>query len=268
MNDENTIYDDEKTQYQNRDEEATQFYDPHKKTCEHQENRSTTGNARSNLKTKSRMWQRVASGVGTGVVLGAATTMFTSGTPVNNSATDGEESHPDWTDGKVPVAASVNDDMTFSEAFETACEDVGTGGVFEWHGYIYSTYTEDEWNNMTSEQRAEYGSHLKWNGTVSDNETVSNISPETVDVVSVDPEDQIEGEKVTVIDSESEVEVLGAFPVEELGIDGEEVVLVDIGGYYPEESVDLHESGANLDNMVGSDMDNYINDSNMYVYEG
>lgn len=55
-----------------------------------------------------------------------------------------------------PVAGSVSDDMSFEEAFAEARHEVGAGGVFSWHGQVYSTYTQREWEGMSDEQRHEY----------------------------------------------------------------------------------------------------------------
>lgn len=62
-------------------------------------------------------------------------------------------------DSSVPVA-HVSDDMSFGEAFASAHDQVGPGGVFVWHGQVYGTYTADEWNSMTPSEHAEYGSHV------------------------------------------------------------------------------------------------------------
>lgn len=184
MKDENTIYDDEKTLYQNRNDEVKPI-----------ENK------------KNVIWGKAMSGAATGVVLGAASTLLTSGTPPTSIEVHEEVPHPEWTDGEIQVATAVNDDMTFSEAFEAARAETGEGGVFEWHGYIYSTYTEDEWNNMTADERAEYGSHLNWVGDVT-----------------------ADKDEVPVVDSEQEVEVLGVNvdSPEGIDIDGEDVVVIDV----------------------------------------
>lgn len=62
-------------------------------------------------------------------------------------------------DNGIPVA-QVSDTMSFSDAFNSAHGQVGSGGVFVWHGQVYSTFTEDEWNCMTSVERREFGSHI------------------------------------------------------------------------------------------------------------
>ncbi len=51
--------------------------------------------------------------------------------------------------------AAVGDDMSFAEAFAEARAEVGPGGVFVWHGGVYSTFYAEEWNAMTpAEQQA------------------------------------------------------------------------------------------------------------------
>ena len=55
------------------------------------------------------------------------------------------------------LVADVNDDMSFNEAFNAAREEVGPGGVFYWHGGVYGTYSEDEWDDMTDEEKSDFG---------------------------------------------------------------------------------------------------------------
>lgn len=43
------------------------------------------------------------------------------------------------------------DALTFGEAFRSARESLGPGGVFEWHGNYYNTYTEEEYGRLTEE---------------------------------------------------------------------------------------------------------------------
>lgn len=50
----------------------------------------------------------------------------------------------------------VGSDLSFSEAFEAAREDVGPGGIFVWQGKVYSTYYAEEWEAMTPTERAEF----------------------------------------------------------------------------------------------------------------
>lgn len=44
----------------------------------------------------------------------------------------------------------------FNDAYAQARAQVGPGGVFEYNGKIYSTYTKEEWNDMSATERNEY----------------------------------------------------------------------------------------------------------------
>ena len=61
----------------------------------------------------------------------------------------------------IPVAHNVNDDMSFDEAFAAAHDEVGPGGVFEWHGNVYNTYTDEEWNALSPEEQDAYAQRVK-----------------------------------------------------------------------------------------------------------
>jgi len=43
-----------------------------------------------------------------------------------------------------PHSSAVNDEMSFSEAFASAREELGPGGVFSWHGQDYGTFYAEE----------------------------------------------------------------------------------------------------------------------------
>ena len=59
----------------------------------------------------------------------------------------------------IPIAYGVSDDMTFSEAFAAARQEVGPGGVFQWNGNVYGTYYANEWENLSSEQQNAFSNH-------------------------------------------------------------------------------------------------------------
>lgn len=65
-------------------------------------------------------------------------------------------------DGDVAVAESIDDEMSFTEAFTTARAEVGPGSAFMWRGNIYGTYTAEEWNDMSAEEKAEFGSNFTY----------------------------------------------------------------------------------------------------------
>lgn len=139
----------------------------------------------------SRFWRDVLIGGVPGILLGSAGTIFAANhMPMNGSETTPEEDvaalkeevaalreevaelKEDLTASShrpnipaigdtVEVAHSVNDNMSFSEAFAAARAEVGAGGVFTWHGDVYGTYYEDEWNSMTDEQKHDYANAVR-----------------------------------------------------------------------------------------------------------
>lgn len=52
-----------------------------------------------------------------------------------------------------PEAHSVSDDMSFSQAFASARQEVGAGGIFHWRGQCYGTYYQNEWQSMDADAR-------------------------------------------------------------------------------------------------------------------
>jgi hypothetical protein len=89
---------------------------------------------------------------------------------------------PDWAGDDVQVASGVNDDMSFDEAFATARQELGPGGVFEWHGGIYGAYYADEWDQMSPEEHTEYQEQFNW-----DNIEVAETQPITDDSINDAP---------------------------------------------------------------------------------
>lgn len=55
----------------------------------------------------------------------------------------------EYTAPDLNVATTVEETMTYEEAFAAARNEVGAGGMFEWHGHTYSTYYKSEWTAMT-----------------------------------------------------------------------------------------------------------------------
>ena len=270
MNDEKTIFDGENTQYQSHDEEATQYDDAYNNENTKTEETETSDNKDNAAKGEKSIWKKVAVGAGSGIFLGSAATLLSASAPLGhadgeNAEEEGSETHPEWTDGEVSVASSVSDDMSFSEAFTAARTEVGSGGVFEWHGNIYSTFTEDEWNGMTAEQIDEYGSHFSWHSDNSSTETASSTHSSTsshsahaTDEVEVSEVTQTSHtEEVAVVDVAPEVEVLGVVHDEESGaniaglaVDGQEVVLIDVNG---DETFDVMGADVNGDQQLSQD---------------
>ncbi len=126
--------------------------------------------------------------------------------------------------------AHVDDDMSFSEAFAAAREQVGPGGVFEWHGGVYGTYYANEWNAMTDEQ------HEQWYSSVDYQAARENPEPELESEPNPEPNPEQEVH-ITADDIHEGFDVIEVGDVElpdgstagvaHVDVDGEQVVLVD-----------------------------------------
>lgn len=153
---------------------------------EEKKNNSTKGAAK---------WKEVLVGGVSGIALGAAGTLFASSIPLDASAetTEDENANPEGetanANATAQMATGVNDSMSFSAAFSAARAEVGAGGVFEWHGNLYSTYTADEWNNMDDAARNEFAESIHWDGPsheyVASNHSHSTHSSHTTNAESV-----------------------------------------------------------------------------------
>lgn len=166
----------------------------------------------NNSKGKSSAAEFVAGGAA-GVILGAAGTFITA-----DVYAETEEEQPSQDEqnsqgahhivaGDVHMASGVNDDMSFSEAFNAARAEVGAGGVFSWHGHLYSTYTADEWSTLGEAGQHDYSEAIQAAGytaqthTVSDNHNQQSNEHQDPETIEGNPEgaNQIEGEPEVVI---------------------------------------------------------------------
>ena len=59
----------------------------------------------------------------------------------------------------VPMAHNVTEDMNFSDAFAAAREEVGPGGVFQWHGGTYGTYYANEWQSLSPDYQHAFSNY-------------------------------------------------------------------------------------------------------------
>ena len=306
MNNENTIYDNpnrntrdeetqfdskaagnENTRYDNAADESTQFDDNR-----FADNKPTEPTNAPVQPKKMSMGKRVAIAFGASAALGGAAAMFMSATPAENvidedkpedESDNGDDKHPDWTDGEVPVAQGVNDGMSFGEAFNAARAEVGSGGVFEWHGYIYSTYTAEEWDAMSQEDRDAYGSHFNWSAQPAANEeaevvsstpnggahatTADNSEPDYVAGANGGNAEVVAVSDDEISDDEVEVEILGVEHDAESGVtyaqlnyDNHDAVLIDIND---DNTFDVLAVDANNDHQISQNEIVDISDQNL-----
>lgn len=123
-------------------------------------------------------WAKIAIGGATGILIGAGTLFAVNAVAANAHDTDAAD---DAAASGELKEAHIDDSMSFSDAFAAARAEVGPGGVFQWHGGIYGTYTADEWNAMSAEEKADFVHSAGASVPVSDINT-SHISAATPDV--------------------------------------------------------------------------------------
>lgn len=144
--------------------------------------------------------------------------------------------------------AQVDDDASFAKAFADARAQVGPGGAFEWRGHVYSTYYEEEWNNMSAAERAEYQSKIDYQAMAGDtaeakpaSNVTTNETAETNPVVETATEESVMAANAEMVDEQPQqggIKVLGVEAVVDpqgnpmtiagIEIDGDQALLVDV----------------------------------------
>ena len=149
-----------------------------------------TMNGQTERKDEGHAWKHVSLGGVSGILMGAG--LMYAGQAV--ASTKNDESAVDAPVNETAVAeqqetgtslhvAQMHNDLSFGDAFAAARAEVGPGGVFLWHGGIYNTYTADEWNAMTPEQKDEFAHQVNPEVRAHEIPTPSDAHPD----VSVQP---------------------------------------------------------------------------------
>lgn len=101
--------------------------------------------------------------VGAGVSAAAATPADEASQPEEEIVVENEAEQQDAPDPEQVILANSEgirvahvEADNFADAFAQAREQVGPGGVFEYNGKLYGTYYENEWNEMSQQERADY----------------------------------------------------------------------------------------------------------------
>ena len=148
-------------------------------------------NGQQEKKQEGSAWKHVTLGGVSGILMGAgllyagqaaAQTLNSEEKPEEKpedvvAPEQGETSHT--LENGLQVAA-VNDEMSFGEAFAAARAEVGPGGVFHWHGGIYNTYTADEWNNMSVQQKHDFTQQVQPEFRPDELSTPTDAEPQVV----------------------------------------------------------------------------------------
>lgn len=186
-------------------------------------------------------WKPVTISGMTGILMGAGS-MYATQRLTTDSATVVESSEQPLHE------ASVEGCKSFREAFQTARAELGAGGVFRWHGNIYNTYTAEEWNAMSKEEKNLFAQRVKPEVSPADIDTnqitkQESAADEDVQVASVQQEDpvakaQVVADEAGEVQSDDDVRVIGfgdvnladgrSVTVEELEINGQRVAVIDV----------------------------------------
>ena len=122
------------------------------------ENRQKAVSPEAEQEKRGGAWKHVTLGGVSGILMGAglmyAGQVAASTTPDAETVDDAQQAE-NTSETPLPVA-QLHNDLSFGEAFAAARAELGPGGVFIWHGGIYNTYTSDEWNAMTPEQKNDF----------------------------------------------------------------------------------------------------------------
>ena len=171
----------------------------------------------------------------------------------------------------------------FNDAFSQAREQVGPGGLFEYNGKLYGTYTANEWNEMSMEERADYQNRV--NEVAPAHHSDSAHVATNVDEVSLhDHSHAVAAPEVIPANAEmifpepadNEIRVLGVEAVENpngdvmnvalIECEGDHVLLVDVdnsgtidvaihddnydGQIQPSEVYDISEAGMQVSDLL------------------
>lgn len=165
-------------------------------------------------------WQTVSIGGVTGIVMGIAASRLSDALAANDNETevlneDDESNVSTTTETSAPLAtevheAHVDQSLSFGDAFAAARAEVGSGGVFMWHGRLYNTFTAEEWQHMSDAQKSEFAEEIQ--------PFLGQQTTEETNTVTTDIHDD-GGGTTTIVDEEVET----VPEVHFLGVESQEV---------------------------------------------
>lgn len=151
--------------------------------------------------------------------------------PISNLATpDGEIASVATaavvTDSKttLSLATTVDDTMSFGEAFQIARTEVGSNGVFTYQGNLYATLVKEEFDALSPAQKADYAESLQTLASNSNLDSSTGDQPEVEEETpSIENASASANEEITLENTESNatapissVETPFATPIQEL----------------------------------------------------
>ena len=204
-----------------------------------------------------------------GVVVGLLTPvqLFPQSSDIDADTVDTEnETTPDissdnshYVGHEMEVATTVDDSMSFSQAFAAARREVGAGGLFTWHGHTYGTYYAEEWNAMSPADKEQYWADVNHTTSHLNDELQAENEVEINDVEVVtddlgDAEQLDDADDIAEIDSISDDAVVLEENPDEMLVDladeNSEILHTDDEIICDsDESSDFQDNGSELPNM-------------------
>ena len=157
-----------------------------------------------------------------------------------------EDIIPYTVDEEVP-STSIDYAMSFKEALDTAREEVGEAGVFEWRGNLFATFYEENWDKMSNDEKEAFVGHIQWideDGIHFDfQEEPVGVKPvDKVNVVLDDPVEEYDDvalDEINEEDLEPEVELVADVPLDEIDEDDLEPEVEILGISNTEDEVEI-----------------------------
>lgn len=157
-------------------------------------------NGQQETKKEGSAWKHVTLGGVSGILMGAGLlyagqAVAATNTVVPEETADAATAEAQQADSATETAlpvAQMHNDMSFGEAFAAARAEVGPGGVFIWHGGIYNTYTADEWNVMTPQQKNDFAHQVNPEVRAHEVPTPTDAQPDVVVQPAVDNSNDVQ----------------------------------------------------------------------------
>ena len=147
-------------------------------------------------------WKPVTISGITGILMGAGSVLA-----ARELTTGNEEAVAEAESSDGLKEMTVDDSMSFKDAFDMARNELGPGGLFHWRGNIFNTYTNDEWSAMSNEEKEEFAQEVNPEVSPEDVDTdlmaEAEAAEEEIDEVTAD-----EDVAVAVVDETEEVRVV------------------------------------------------------------